>query len=244
MNKTLLDLGLNEKEIAVYLAILELGQANVLEIARKATIPRATVYGFLDTLLRERLISSITKGKRRYYLAEDPAKIKAILERKQQKIAKFLPQLQQLYLRSTSRPVIRAYDGSRGIIQILADVLLNIPTGGTYDVIISPRDEFAVLGDDFDRYVTRRIEKKIDIRVITERSDFTKGWDKVQNQKEMLRQVRFLPRGQHFSVSYHIYGHKVSMFSLQGPITGVIIENKEIADMERLQFEYMWRALK
>jgi len=53
-----------------------------------------------------------------------------------------------------------------------------------------------------------------------------------------------MPRGQHFSVSYHIYGNKVSMFSLKGPVVGVIIENREIADMERMLFEYMWKALK
>lgn len=240
--ESLKELGLTDKEIAVYLAILELGQANVLDIAKKSRIPRATVYGVLEKLMNEHLISSVLKGKRHFYLAEDPAKITQQLQEKQRKIAHALPELQTIYQHSTNRPVIRVYEGARGIVQMLADIISDIPVNGTYDVILNSHDEFAILGQAYHRHVERRIKKKIHIRIISERSDFTKNWDKTA--KESLRQIRFVPRGQHFSVSYHIYGDKVSMFSLQGPVVGVIIENKQIADMERLLFEYMWRGLK
>jgi len=242
MNKELQELGLEDKEIEVYLAILEIGQGNVLDISRKAQIPRATIYGILEKLLAENLISSVIKGKRRYYLAEDPEKIRHKVQERERKISHLIPDLRKLYLASTDRPVIRVYEGARGIVAMLKDVVDSTSESGKYDVILNSRDEFAVLGEDYHRHVASRIKKKIQIRIISEISEFTKDWDKTQ--REMLRQVKFLPRGQHFSVSYHIYGNKVSMFSLQGPIVGVIIENKEIADMERLQFEYMWKGLK
>lgn len=235
-------MGLTDKEIKVYLAILEIGQGNVLDISRKAQIPRATIYGILEKLMSENLISSVIKGKRRYYLAEDPEKIRHKIQERERKINHLIPDLRRMYLASTDRPVIRVYEGAKGIMAMLKDLITTIPAGGTYDVILNSHDEFAVLGEDFHRHVQSRINKKINIRIISEISDFTQNWDK--NQKEFLRQVKFLPRGQHFSVSYHIYGNKVSMFSLQGPVVGVIIENKEIAEMEKLQFEYMWKGLK
>lgn len=242
MEKDLKELGLDEKEIAVYLAILKLGQANVLDIARKAQVPRATVYGVIEKLIAEGLISSIIKGKRRYYYAEDPVVISKNLVEKEKKVAKILPGLRTLYQGATNRPLIRYYEGKTGVIRMLDDILKTVGTGGTYDALLNYKDEFAVLGKKFDEHVENRKRKKIWIRLITEQSEITKKW-KIR-EKEDWREVRYIPRGQHFSVSYHIYGHKVSMFSLQGPVVGVIIENKEIAEMERLQFEYMWRGLK
>ncbi|MBM2820481.1 MAG: transcriptional regulator TrmB [Candidatus Berkelbacteria bacterium] len=242
MEKELKNLGLGENEIEVYLAILELGQANVLDMARKAQVPRATVYGILEKLISEGLISSIIKGKRRYYYAEDPAVISKNLAEKEKRVAKILPGLQLLYQSATSRPLIRYYEGKTGVINMLDDIFKTVVEGGTYDALLNHKDEFAILGKKFDEHVNLRKEKRIFIRLITEQSEITKKW-KVR-EKADWREIRYIPRGQRFSVTYHIYGNKVSMFSLLGPVVGVIIENKEIADMERLQFEYMWRGLK
>lgn len=242
MKEAFKELGLDEKETAVYLAILELGQANVLDISRKAKVPRATVYGIIEKLITEDFISYIIKGKRRYYLAENPSKIIKKIKHKEHKINQIIPELQKRYFSSTSRPVIRYYEGAQGIIKMLDDILVTIPKGGTFEVILNVSDEFPILGDAYINHVEKRVDKGIWIRVIAERSEMTEKWPK--EVKKYRRSFRFLPRGQHFSVSYHIYGNKVSMFSLQGPVVGVIIENKEIAEMERSQFEYMWKALK
>jgi len=242
MKNALIGLGLAEKEIDVYWAILELGQAHVLDIAQKSGVPRATVYGILEKLSKEDLISSIIQGKRRYWLAEDPRKITQKIKEKEKKINSFLPELEKIYLQSTHRPVIRVYEGAKGIIKMLDDIFQTVPRGGSFDVILNAYDEFQILGEAYFNHVKERSKRKIKIRAIAEPSEFTKNWPK--EVKKYLRQYKFLPRGQKFLVSYHIYGNKVSMFSLQWPVVGVIIENKEIADMEKMQFEYMWKALK
>lgn len=242
MKKTLLELGINEKEIAVYLAILELGQANILEIAKKSGIPRATIYNIIENLFRHELINHILKGKRTFYYAEYPKKISLNLEEKRQKIKKVIPELQLLYAKATHQPIIKTFEGIEGIKKMLNDILITMPHNSFYDVILNAKDELPLLGQHYERFITKRIRRNIVIRVICEHSKLTQDWP--QTAKEFLREVRFLSKGQHFSVSYHIYANKVALFSLQGPITGVIIENKEIANMERLQFEYMWKALK
>ena len=43
-------LGLSEHEAAVYLAALELGEANIQEISRKSGVKRTSIYNFIDTL--------------------------------------------------------------------------------------------------------------------------------------------------------------------------------------------------
>lgn len=242
MKKELIQLGFSEHEADVYLAVLHLGQANVLDIARKSQVSRATVYEALEKLMIGKNINSVIKGKRRYYFAEDPSNILRRVRANEKKAQRILPGLQSLYLAATNKPVIRYYEGPQGIISMFRDILSTLPEEAKYEAILNSKDEFALIGKEFDRYIADRVKKRIFARIITEHSELTKDWDKSATQYN--RKVKFLPKGQHFSVSYHIYANKVAMFSLQGPVVGVIIENKEIADMERMQFGYMWQGLK
>lgn len=243
MKNFLSNLGLSEEDTAVYLAILELGQANVLGISQKSAVPRATVYGILNRLGKEKLINSVVEGKRRYYFTENPQKIADEMEKRKQDFTKILPKLLLIHSQAIHRPIIRAFEGAEGFKSVLEEMLTETPEGGSYDILMNFQDEIRVIGEKhFFWHVEKRVRKKISVRMISEWSTKTKEF--AEKVKKELRQIRFAPKGQHFSISYHIYGDKVAMFSMQRPIVGVVIENKEIADMERLQFEYMWKVLK
>ena len=53
--------GLNEKQIKVYLACLELGSASVQKISQKSGLIRTTVYEVLETLKQRGFTSSFLK---------------------------------------------------------------------------------------------------------------------------------------------------------------------------------------
>ena len=63
LNEILAQFGLQYKEDDVYLALLELGNASVGEIAVKANIKRTTVYDVLANLERKNLVGKTIKGK-------------------------------------------------------------------------------------------------------------------------------------------------------------------------------------
>lgn len=65
-----LDLATDEAE--VYLAALELGTASVLEISRKISIPRATVYLVIHSLLKKNLLIQTAKGKKKRFHSVSP----------------------------------------------------------------------------------------------------------------------------------------------------------------------------
>ena len=50
ITETLINLGLNEKQAKVYLALLQLGQAGVTAVAEKAGTKRPTTYLILEEL--------------------------------------------------------------------------------------------------------------------------------------------------------------------------------------------------
>ena len=64
--------GLTEKQAKIYLACLELGQAKVPEIAKKAEIKRTTAYGILDELVSLGLVNYSQKNKQKLYRAGNP----------------------------------------------------------------------------------------------------------------------------------------------------------------------------
>ena len=82
ISEKLKEFGLNNKETDVYLACLELGESSVNEIAIKSNIKRTTIYDILESLIKKGLISQTQRGSKRKFFAEEPEKIKKIIERK------------------------------------------------------------------------------------------------------------------------------------------------------------------
>jgi predicted transcriptional regulator len=91
-------LGLSGRKADVYLAALELGAASVLDISRKSCIKRTTVHEILLDLQKDGLVSSITDGKKRKFIGEDPEKIKKDLEKRGVALSKILPILKSMYV--------------------------------------------------------------------------------------------------------------------------------------------------
>ncbi len=235
--------GLNQNQAKVYLALLKLGQANVLEIANKTGLSRISVYDTLEDLSAYGYISFILRGKRKFYIPESPKKLEKKLIFEQKLAQKQLPLLENLFNTISHRPSVYFLEGKEGLKSMVEDVLASIPDSGQYEVMYNPEAEMAIVGKEtWDKWVEERKRRNIWIRLICERSRGSKKWAK--KGEKTNRVVRFLPKGQKILVSYHIYGNKVSIFSLSEPVVGVIIENNEIAEMQRLQFEYIWKALK
>src|ERR1700692_203110 len=81
LEKYLQEIGLNEKEAAVYLALLSVDSSSVLDLAKKTKIKRPTVYVVLETLSKKGLVSETTVGNKTHYQAEPPERLETFVER-------------------------------------------------------------------------------------------------------------------------------------------------------------------
>ncbi len=70
--KALQNLGLSEKEALIYIALLELGRANVTRIADLAKVKRPTAYILLEELRKKRLVLKVPHAKNALFIAQDP----------------------------------------------------------------------------------------------------------------------------------------------------------------------------
>ena len=232
-------LGFDEKETAVYIALLELGEVTVSAIVRKSNIKRTTVYAIIETLERRGLIGYTKHNKRTFYFAEDPRLLSDQLEEKKERLNAVLPQLLALSGRFTKKPKIRYYEGKEGIEHVYKDTLLyqNQELVGwvTSRAIHAFDSDFL-----YNQYLPKRLEKKIWVRAI---APDTLEMRKYKNEdKQSLRTTR-LVSGElfPFDVEVCLYGTRnIAIMSFEEQF-GMIIESEKLWHTLKSMFEMGWK---
>ena len=243
--QALLALGFTDKEVKVYLAILELGKGTVTEITRRAGLNRTTGYDILDTLSSQGLVSISGKKPKQEYLAESPSKIIDYLEQKRndddaclKKAKKLLPELKSIHKKG-DRPKVRFYEGKDGLMQVYEDTLTSkepIRAFATVD------DMHNALPDYFPKYYKRRAGKGIAIKAIVPKTKV--GIDRAKLDKAEKRETALIPPDKfYFSPEINIYDNKVMIASWREKL-GITIESDEIADALKKIFELAWAEAK
>ncbi len=244
--KTILQsFGFSEKEIDVYLALLELGKGTVSYISQKAGINRTTGYDILSSLVNKKLVSISGKEPKQEYVAESPVAIINYLnykiEEKQNNIKeaeKILPELTLLHAKE-NQPKIRFYEGVKGLKHVYEDTLTSSESIRAYATV---DDMHKALPDYFPTYYKRRVQKNISIRAIVPATPL--GRERKEHDKEEKREIAFIPSDQYyFSPEINIYDNKVMIASWREKL-GIIIESAEIADAMKKIYELAWERAK
>jgi sugar-specific transcriptional regulator TrmB len=236
--KKLKEFGLNEKEAAVYIALLELGEAKAQEIAKKARVVRPAVYDVLNRLKEDGLVGTINKGKVAYFVANSPDTIKRNLEDKQKSFDQLLPELKSVFNTTKTKPKILFYEGIEGVKTVFEDTLTT--RDKTLLGILSMEDLFKDPGKNYmDDYVRRRVKLGHTLRVIRSKpKEVASIWP---TSAEEGRELRNPPENMVFEMTTYIYDDKVGLISTEKENFGMIIESKEFSQNMRHLFEALWQ---
>jgi len=239
IERALTDIGLHETEVRFYLAALELGQAPMRDIARKADISRTNAYDVFSRLLEQRLVNEIPQAGERSMLiaAESPARVLEIVEERRKKLEAVMPELLSLHNRTPAKPKVRYFQGSDGIKAVLDETIAcrsKMLLG-----ILSMSDLYEVPGRAWmDDNVRRRIEAGVTLRVVRSATkDLHKFWS--DNPAE-LRILRYAPEHFSFSMTTYIYDDTVALISSRKENFAMTIESAEFAAMQTGLFETLW----
>jgi len=233
--------GLTDKESAVYLSALELGRSTILEIAEHSGVKRSTVYELIPVMEAKGLINKTKHVKKIYYVAQSPKTVLSILHEKQKRFAEALPQLMGLFNSQENRPKVYFFEGQAEIQQMYEDTLREKQTLFNYTSII---DLYDYMDKKWvERYIKERADIGIKTRIIAIDSPESREWQKTAS--EQLREIRLIPKKDYdFSADVHIYGNKVIMTTYKSGLFGLLIEDENIAQMQKMAFELMWQAAK
>jgi sugar-specific transcriptional regulator TrmB len=245
LKKTLEYIGFSEKEVLVYLALLELGKGTVTQISRKAGINRPTGYHILASLEAKELVKTSGREPKQECLAESPDQIEKLLLKKIEndqayikEARKIIPELKSMH-NVADRPKVLFYEGKEGLEKVYEDTLTShepIRAYATYD------DMQKALPGYFPDYFYRRAKKGISIRAIFPHTQA--GLDLSTYNKEQMRETAIVPADKYyFSPEINIYDDKVMIASWKEKL-GIIIESHEIADAMKKVFELAWSEAK
>jgi predicted transcriptional regulator len=237
--KDLQTLGLDEKEAKAYLALLELGEGSVGQLASKSDIKRTTLYDVIDSLKHKGLLGMSKRGKRTVYVAEDPRVLEEHLEEKRHRLKKLLPELLSIANFLENKPKIRYFEGDDGIKEVYKDTL-NFPRQEMLAWVSEEAWEFDDQEFLFGYYVPKRVAKKIWVRVIA--PDLPRMYDYQNDDQKSLRQTRLIPAEKFpLPVEIDLYGHNRIAVMAFAEKLGLIIESEKIYTTLRSIFEMSWK---
>jgi len=243
LEKNLEEIGLNEKEAKIYLASLELGQSVVQDIAKKASVNRATTYFVIENLTKMGLISSFHKNKKQYFIAADPDRLIEIinqekneLEKRAKDLKQLMPQLRSINNKKKDRPVVRYYEGKEGIVAMV-DEFLNTKNI-TINMAYSVDNVYAVFSEEEQKkWREKRITKGIKTKVIYTNTKGKLGFEVPSSMHRKVPLNKFP-----ITCDISIYNDKVRLASLKDKLSGIIIEDKEIAKSLKAVLDLAWEA--
>ncbi|MFA6227568.1 MAG: helix-turn-helix domain-containing protein [Patescibacteria group bacterium] len=236
-------IGLSDKEAKVYLATLELGQASVQDISKKAGVNRPTTYVILDSLIKKGLCSTYAgKDKKVRYIAESPEMIisaleleKAEIEEKQKMINDLMPQLRAIYNKQENKPVVRFFEGKEGLRTMVQEQM------SSKSQLIRA---FFSLDDLRKVYSAEEVNKAYQDRVASKtktKAIFTlkEGEDRA-HPSPLDERLRISADRFPINCDIAFFDNKVRIASLKDKLNGVIIEDKNIYETFVSLFELAW----
>ncbi len=247
MNKisVLQKIGLSDKEIKVYLNLLEYGSSSVRIIAELTNLNRGTVYDILKKLREMNLVSYYHKETKQKFIAEDPGQVLQILKEKEsefrnikQKAEEIIPELKSLQEKKGQIPTTKLYEGKKGIKFILNDVLSSVFLEESKEYYVySAKRSSEDINKAFPSFTKERIKKGIRVKAIS----LAKG-----GKTSGLDERRWLGSNDETATFIIIYSGKSSFISrdAKGEPIGVIIENEMIYNTQKTIFLRLWNLLK
>lgn len=139
LDKRLQEFGLSDKEAKIYLALLELEQASVVELSRKTGINRVTMYSVLDQLQKKGLVSQTDATKKSKFLAEPPERLALVIERNIKELELKKTSLDQLVKdldlisNQPDKPIVRFFRGDEGISSMFEEFVYGKKPGENKD---------------------------------------------------------------------------------------------------------------
>lgn len=241
-------LDLDDKESEAYLALLGLGETQIMPLTSKVSMPRTTLADVLERLQEKGLIEILNQGgSRKLYIPKSPKAIKDLLAEKKSQIEnklealdKVLPDLLQQYGNSAFQPKVRLYQGLD--IRKIYEELLS-PTIKEYWFISEPVTVGNFLGKRwFRNWINRRVQQGTKSFGLRAESAEIKEEEIISSSSEKyLREIRYLPNEFRSPASVIIYGNSVAIITTAKENFGIVIDSKDYMETMKSWFDALWR---
>lgn len=247
--KGLKTLGLDDEEAKVFLYLNSKGEQTALELSRALELPRTRVYRIMERLIEKEVVLTLEGELGSVFQAVTPSMLNKLYAEKELELAKMssqlailVPELEELRGTAEAASKVVHYRGTSGMRQMVWNTL------STEDelLIIEIDSLTKLLGYRFAEKVRAEYGlRKIQTRQLTNLEGFD-GWsDQLEYVKNYWHIKHLPPEMLKIRFEVTIYNDVYAMLTYDaGELFGVEIHNPLLAQMQRQQFEFMWRQSK
>jgi sugar-specific transcriptional regulator TrmB len=242
INEILEEVGLNEKEARIYLALLNLGEATASRVSEISDINRITTYVILKALKEKGFCSVYDKNKIQYFKPIKPEQILGLLEEKKKKVSAILPLLKRKENLIQDKPELSIFEGKKGITSMLDLILKDAEK--TKEVFAYGNLTITEKLIEYQSLFWRktRLEKGIKISgVLDSIQDFE---PRKEEKWKKLSHIKVLKEISKINSYVLITSNLVGYLSFKGELIGIVIRNKDIAEKEKFNFDLLWEKAK
>jgi sugar-specific transcriptional regulator TrmB len=228
--KYLEEIGLSDKEAKVYVALLQVDHDSVLDLSKRTSINRTTIYPVIESLAKKGLVSEIQIDKKIHLKAEPPERLETYVERRKlnfeeqsKRLKDVIPQLKSIQRESGERPVVKYFEGIEGILSSENEFLSYYENGGV-NYIVYPRDLVEELfKNERPKFVDTRQNKKVSVKAIYTRKD-----GDLPTVSDSIR-IRIDENKYPLLSDISIYNENVRISTLGSQISAILIKSKDLA---------------
>lgn len=237
----LINSGLNQKEVKIYLSMLINDNTTILRIADDTGIKRSTVYLAIKKLIEKNLARVAVIGKKKYFFAENPKIILEMMDKRKHQVEEILPILKVQYQTHREKPKITFYEGKDMVKKIYNDLLDSKTEIFWYGD--SMLDEFK---EDYEKFMKAHEEdpreNKLKVRDLVNPMRKEILFAKDRNKQGIIK-AKVLPKHLLFhNIDNIIYENKLIILSIKQDYFAIIIESADIVNAYKCMFELAWKS--
>ncbi len=239
LSHTLEEIGLTEKEAAVYLALLSLETATAYQIAEHCDVKKPTVYVILEELRKKGLVLKVPHAKKALFAAQDLVEYVAAQESRLKAAHAILPRLHALG--SKPKEGVYFFNGLHGIAQAL-DYKFDEMRGNTfhsfYGSFKRANPEIVRLSNTWD---AKAVRSGMSFNIILPETDkaFQKELLELARKNGDSIRVRFSEEYASGTTFVEIGDDFVRITDAE-KLTSTIIDNGSVAEAMRQIFNIAW----
>lgn len=243
INEALENLGLSEKEVQVYLALLKLGRSSAAGVALEAKLKRPTTYVILGDLMQKGLVLKTPRARKQLFTAKSPQEFFAEAREKLVLAESILPQIIAISEKPGKKFKVLFYEGISGLLemyqlcnrQINGKELLGffariIPGPGGHEL---EEKVFNVMNEE---------RRKLGIKTRGLSVDDPSLQRYREHATELGYELKWLDPKDYTSDTSIEIGADFIQISSHRYLQGVHIENPDIASTMRQIFEMVWQS--
>jgi len=239
----LLELGLKDKEIKVYLSIVKSEGISATELAKKTKLNRTTIYDIIENLIEKGLITQQIKEKKKTFQTVNFNKFISKLKDKEKIAYLAIRELNNLYIPSKKDYEVEVFEGVEGVKSYFDNVESLLKTKKLKDYLVFGSSLQTIKRIKF--YIISRIKDSL---LLLKNVDFRIIWNYSAKSEEIIKNLqfiksKFLPKDVKTTCTTVIANDSIALFIYTNKPIIIKIKNKDVSETYKNHFNMSWDSL-